>query len=143
MKSRLIVPSDWLIMNPATGQPILHPLIWPADREIPEGYEELEIVEPASRWNRAVCIHCGCSEPIHTEDCVNRPAVADPITDCDHTVAMFYDGRRIRRETVRCNPNGLPLTHFRFCPDCGAELKTLQTASGDETLASRPEAGEG
>jgi hypothetical protein len=82
MKVRLLIPAGWKQRHSSWPDGLCEPHIfpWPADREIPEGYEELEIVPPASRWNRAVCIHCGCSEPIHTEDCVNRPAVTDPVS---------------------------------------------------------------
>lgn len=48
MKVRLILPKTWTLFEGQEGtRPIASPLLWPADRAIPEGYEELEI---APKW---------------------------------------------------------------------------------------------
>ena len=70
MKVRLIANPSWVMID-AMGAPAMYPGLWPVDRPIPEGYEELEI-EPTRGTPRL--------EPL---------AVSEPA--CDHSLYRCPD----------------------------------------------------
>lgn len=111
---------------------------WPAAREIPEGYEELEIVSGAGN----PFLHPFPGPTGHGS--FATPAVTEPVTACNHITGVCTD----RNGTVTCYQSQrsmMPDEPYRFCPDCGTDFtseggRDQRTNPEGNRSANRPEA---